>query len=300
MAACDLVELEIKVSALPGETLLKEVVLSLAHERLGLLGEVQSLVLEAHYHDDSQGLLRSLGWALRARLEGDLIIATAKGPAQDQNGVPARPEINAPIRSLPAAGDPLPAPLTGALKKAGLSINRWPGSQWTTKVLRTFSDVRLPKGGRAELAIDHGSVQSGSRTHPIAELELELRDGKPGELLDAAAIVSKGLSVRPGGRSKAARGLQLLGRLSLPKTSPKNSVLGLWEQTCELEEWIREGHKEAHVLYLKSADSLFGRLAMDRPSYLDSNFERLQVALDSKEHAQLLWRIFTATHQQVN
>ena len=293
-------ELEIKVSALPGEHLLEEVVLPLADKRLGLLGEVQRLILEAHYHDDREGLLRSRGWALRARLEGDLIIATAKGPAQEQNGVPARPEINVVIASLPAIGAPLPAPLTIALNKAGLNISKWPGTQWTTKVHRTFADVRLPEGGRAELAIDHGSVQSGTRTHPIVELELELRDGHPGQLLDAAAILSTGLAVRPGGRSKAARGLQLLGRLSPPERVQKSSVWGLWEQTSELEEWIREGHNEVLGLYLESANSLLGIFAIDTPSYLDCGFEQLRTVLDSREHAQLLWRIFTAAHRELN
>ncbi len=292
-------ELELKVSALPGEELREETLLSLADERLGLLGEVERLVLEAHYHDDSQGLLRSQGWALRTRREGDVLIATAKGPAEDQNGVPARPEINARIRSLPTAGTPLPEDLASALKEAGLTINQWPGQQWVTRVERTFVDVRLPEGGRAELALDRGHVHSENRSHPVMEFELELRQGEANELLSAATILSEGLAVRPGGRSKAARGLQLLGRLRPPERGTEHSVKDLWNTSCELEEWLREGHREQQEHYIEAASAVLQQLTIDKPTYLNCEFQQLRVALDSPAHAKLLWRIFSAIHQRM-
>lgn len=293
-------ELELKVSALPGEDLREETLLSLADRRLGLLGEAQRLLLEAHYHDDSQGLLRSQGWALRARREGDVLIATAKGPAQDRNGVPARPEINTQIKSLPTAGTPLPKDLSNALKEAGVAIDQWPGPQWVTRVERTFVEVRLPGGGQAELALDRGHVHSENGSHPVMEFELELRQGEVSELLSAAAILSDGLAVRPGGRSKAARGLQLLGRLRPPERGAEHSVKGLWKKSCELEEWLREGHQEQQEHYIETADALLRELTIDKPTYLDCAFQQLRVALDSPAHAKLLWRIFSAIHQRVD
>ena len=300
MAAWARVELELKVSALPGEELREETLLSLADKRLGLLGEAQRLVLEAHYHDDRQGLLRSLGWALRARREGDVLVATAKGPAQDRDGVPARPEINVLIESLPEEGAALPEALGDALREAGLIINQWPGPQWVTRVKRTFVEVRLPAGGRAELALDRGHVHCGERSHPIVEFELELCQGEASELLRAAVILSESLAVRPGGRSKAARGLQLLGRLRPPERGLKHSLKGLWGESCELEEWLREGHQEQQAHYIETARELLRRVAMDAPPYLDCEFQPLQVALDSPAHAKLLWRIFSAIHQGID
>jgi inorganic triphosphatase YgiF len=294
------VELELKVSALPGEDLPEETLLSLADKRLGLIGEVQRLVLEAHYHDDSLGLLRSQGWALRARMEGDVLIATAKGPEQDRNGVPARPEINARITALPAAGSPLPEALANALKEAGLAINQWPGSQWVTRINRTFVEVRLPGGGSAELALDRGHVHSKDRSHPIVEFELELRQGEASELLSAAALLSEGLAVRPGGRSKAARGLQLLGRLRPPERGGEHSVKGLWKTSCELEEWLRDGYQEQQEQYIETISALLRELTIDKPIYLGCEFQKLLVALDSPGHAKLLWRIFSAIHQRVD
>ncbi len=290
-------ELELKVSALPGEELQEEVMLTLADTRLGLVGEVQQLMLEAHYHDDNQGLLRGLGWALRARVEGNALVATAKGPPQDQDGVPARPEINAPLESMPAAGDLLPEPLADALNQAGVQLNHWPGAQWVTKVQRTLSDLCLPKGGRAELAIDHGFVRSGTKSHPIIEFELELREGEANELITGIAILSEGLAVRPGGRSKAARGLQLLGRLEPPEKEPQDNLKNLWKQNCELEEWLREGHKELQEDYLETATKLLKKLSVDTPDYLRGSFETLRAALDSPAHAKLLWRIFSTVYR---
>ena len=299
MAACVPVEVEIKVSALPGEELRDDLVLALADTRLGLLGTPQSLVLEAHYHDDNEGLLRGLGWALRARQEGDVLIATAKGPAQDQDGVPARPEVNVVIKSLPLADEALPAALATTLQRAGLSLDYWPGAQWVTRVQRTFVDLRLPGGGRAELAIDHGRVHSDTKSHPIVEFELELREGEAHELLKGAAILSEGLAVRPGGRSKAARGLQLLGRLRPPEFRKEASLLGLWEQTCELEEWLREGAWQLRDDYVSVATSLLKELNIGKPNYLGGEVSQLQSSLDSTAHAKLLWRIFSRVHQGV-
>jgi len=291
------VELEIKMSALPEEPLQERSVLLLAEALLGLQGAPQQLLLEAHYHDDSEGLLRTAGWALRARREGAELVATAKGPEQDRHGVAARPEINAVIEQLPGPGEPLPGSLVAALLEAGLSIDYWPGVQWVTEIKRTFVDVGLPGGGTAELAIDHGRVYSGKRSHPVCELELELRSGQAAELSNAARKLSEQLLVRPGGRSKAARGLQLLGRLQRPTAAANSDLPTAWRHLCELEEWLREGHLDLSSDYLAAAHSLLDALHIAAPQHLDGSERPLREAIDSAEHARLLWRIFSAVHE---
>jgi len=291
------VELEIKVSALPQEELQPKTILPLAETLLGLLSEPQQLLLEAHYHDDAEGLLRSHSWALRARREGTSLVATAKGPEQIREGVPARPEINEVIDTLPSPGEPLPRALSAALGEAGLDINCWPGAQWVTEVRRTCVDLRLPEGGSAELAIDHGRVHSGERSHPIRELELELRTGRPRELLSAARQLSEHLLVRPGGRTKAARGLQLLGRLEPPMDPGSGDLQAVWRYFSELEEWLREGHQEFSANYLEVAHKLLRELGIEAPRHLSGESTLLQQAVDSAEHARLLWRIFSAIHE---
>jgi inorganic triphosphatase YgiF len=294
------VELELKLSALPQEDLQPRVVLDLAETLLGLLGEAQQLHLQAHYHDDEEGLLRSSGWALRARREGTSLVATAKGPEQHLDGVPARPEINEAIDTLPAPGAPLPQALAAALGEAGLPIRHWPGARWITDIQRTFVDLRLAQGGRAELAIDHGCVYSKSLRHPIRELELELRSGLPEELRDAARQLSEHLQVRPGGRTKAARGLQLLGKLQQPQNPGDGDLPGCWRHMSELEEWLREGHHELEGSYLEAARALLQQLGIEEPRHLSGDARGLRRAIDSSEHARLLWRIFCAVHPHQN
>jgi len=294
------VELELKLCALPQEELQPRVVLELAEGLLGLLGEAQQLQLQAHYHDDEGGLLRRRGWALRARREGASLVATAKGPEQHINGVPARPEINEAIDVLPAPGAPLPQALAAALGEAGLPIRHWPGARWITDVGRTYVDLRLPQGGRAELAIDHGRVYSNSFSHPIRELELELRTGVPEELLEAARQLSEHLLVRPGGRTKAARGLQMLGKLQQPDKPDDGSLPAYWRHLSELEEWLRDGHQELRRRYLEAARGLLQQLRIEEPRHLSGDAAGLRQALDSSEHARLLWRIFCAVHQHQN
>jgi CHAD domain-containing protein len=76
---------------------------------------------------------------------------------------------------------------------------------FATRFVRHSGEVKLPRGGRAELCIDRGAIVSGRRREAIAEAELELKSGSPGELMQFAERLSLPLAYE----SKAERGYRL-------------------------------------------------------------------------------------------
>jgi len=287
-------ELEIKLTALPGEGLEPMAVHSAAKRSMELEIPAETIELEAHYHDDGGGLLRAAHWSLRARRENHRILATAKGPAI---GVLARTEIETAIERLPSAGEPLPPPLARALADAGVPLTTWPGLAFRTRVRRTAAHVTLHDRTTAELAIDHGEVATDNRTHPICELELELKEGQPTALLSGALDLARQLRVRPGGRSKGARGLQLLGRLAPPAGVDPTTPAALWSRLTDLEEHLREGHHECLSHYLRVADTLTRTAGLPPLQIAQRPVSEVVSTLDSPQHATQLWTLFEAVER---
>lgn len=81
--------------------------------------------------------------------------------------------------------------------------------QFVTSFARTTWDVNLRDGSRIEVALDIGSVEAGSSSAPICELELELLAGHPEALFDVARRIAKSVSLIPLHWSKSERGYQL-------------------------------------------------------------------------------------------
>jgi triphosphatase len=278
-------ELEIKAPALPDEALDPDDVLAALAGRATLLGPVTVTELDARYHDDPAGLLRAAGWTLRARREGERIVGTAKGPGGLVDGVRQRAEFEVPLAALPAEGAPLPDALA-----AVLPLDRWPPCAHRAVVRRTAVELALP-GCTAELAIDHGRVEAGGRSSPVREVELELRDGEPAALLDAALMLAAQLGVRPGGWAKAARGMALLGKLRAPTLPPSPTLLDRWEQLVDLEDRLRAGEDRWTAARKEAVEAL---VALGAPAALAQDSERPRVRIDAPEHAALLWGLYVA------
>ena len=235
-------ELEIKLVARAGEPLEPAAVLEELGRLAPAVGRTRRLDLDAIYHDRPDGLLRRARWLLRCRAEGPAWVATVKGPGLLVDGVRGRIEIEAPLERAAEPGDPLPEALAATLAEAGLALDRWPPRTFRSIVRRVASEVVLPGGTRAELAIDHGEVQAGGRSSPVHELELELLDGSPRHLVEATLHLSHRFDVRPGVRTKSGRGLLLLDLLPPPTLPPPDASLPqIWEAFAELEERRIEG-----------------------------------------------------------
>jgi inorganic triphosphatase YgiF len=82
---------------------------------------------------------------------------------------------------------------------------------FATDVERRTRRIALANGlaGEVELALDEGELRAGERSEPIAELEVELKQGPPGALFAVAdALVAAGATRLIAG-SKASRGYEL-------------------------------------------------------------------------------------------
>ena len=81
------------------------------------------------------------------------------------------------------------------------------------------------RGARIEAALDIGRIVSGSQHTDICELELELKDGSPAALADAALDLLRSTPAQLQTAGKAARGFRLLsGALPEPVFAQKISV----------------------------------------------------------------------------
>lgn len=153
-------------------------------------GHSQRTHLQARYFDTPDGALAARSIVLRLRKEGPHWVQTAKAPGAHAL---QRHEHNvdltdaAPLPRLDRhEGTPVGKLIAKALKKAGHD----PANiQWValhdTDIWRT---TRLMRTGDAqvELAFDLGELRAGARSRPVCELEIELKQGSPLELLDLA------------------------------------------------------------------------------------------------------------------
>ena len=150
--------------------------------------------LRARYYDTADGALAAQHIVLRVRKEGGAWIQTAKAPGAR---MVERLEHNVELAPGPASDTPLPRVdrhhgtpvgerIAQALRRAGLDggeVELVP--LYGTDVWRTTREMRSGDA-LVELAFDLGSVRAGDRTHPLRELEIELKHGSPSSLLELA------------------------------------------------------------------------------------------------------------------
>lgn len=179
----------------------------------------RALRLDATYFDTSTRLLQANGMALRLRRVGRDWIQTLKAAAVVTGGLSSRPEWEAPatlrqgvpridLRQLRET--PLPALLAQhRATRALVPVFR-------TRFARTLWEVVF-RSSRIEVALDRGHIEAtiGRKraVEPIAELELELKEGRAEDLLALALRLAgrgpHGLALVPMVRSKAERGHRL-------------------------------------------------------------------------------------------
>lgn len=78
-----------------------------------------------------------------------------------------------------------------------------------TEVSRTEWHLTFDDGDAVELALDLGRLVVGKRSHPISEIELELKSGHPGRLFDLALALQQDIPLHIEDVSKAQRGYAL-------------------------------------------------------------------------------------------
>jgi inorganic triphosphatase YgiF len=157
------------------------------------------------YFDTDKSTLRKHGLILRVRRSGGRHIQTIK--ATGSGGMFERDEWEAEI-----AGDQPDLTLARGtalepLAKGKLARRLKP--MFETRVRRTV--YRLVDAGRAiALNIDRGEINTGAKSAPVCEIELELEHGNPGALFEVARELTRTLPAQLALKSKSDRGYQLI------------------------------------------------------------------------------------------
>lgn len=208
-------------------------------------------VLGNHYFDTRLLSFREHDFGLRVRRCGEHREQTIKTAGTTVGGLHQRPEYNVDI------DDNLP----------NLTLfpdNIWPKNidliDWQKNLIVLFSTdftrhlwtITCKDNSVVELAFDVGTICSSEQKMPICEIELELLSGNVSSLFSLAQQLFDILLMRPGIKSKAARGYQLWHKQSglfdlktisfLPITREKgtaeNFIMGLSCALTHLQQII--------------------------------------------------------------
>ena len=190
-----------------------------SHPLLQADGTPEPVVLTSIYFDTAKGDLRRAGLTLRVRREGERRVQTVKAAASGA-GLFDRAEWEGEIAGERPdldrlAETPVPA-LLADLSDTDLQ------PVLTTVVERT---TRLVVHGDSLISVtlDQGRIETKGGDVPLCEVELELEEGKPGDLFGLAQALAETVPLRLGALSKSARGWSLLDG-TLRKSSKSGAV----------------------------------------------------------------------------
>jgi triphosphatase len=175
------------------------------------------------YFDTPDLNLRKHDMGLRIREKDGMLEQTIKTAGKVVGGLHQRPEFNVPITSKQPELYLFPAEIW-APSQEFKTIQSQLVSLFTTNFKRHVWLINTAKGGVVEVVFDLGEVSSNGLIDPICEIELELVRGNISELFTLAELFLTELDLRPGLKSKAARGY---GLWAGSKTITKCSSLAL-------------------------------------------------------------------------
>lgn len=167
--------------------------------------------LENVYYDTADLRLRKRGLAFRIRRDGNRFIQTVKTGDTTSGGVFSRGEWEREVSSPEPQPDLVDDPeIRAAL---GLLLPGELQPVFTTRVHREVTELNgtdsLGRLKVIEAAFDRGEIETQSGRAPLAEIELELREGPPGALFDLALALQDIAPTQIETRSKSARGYAL-------------------------------------------------------------------------------------------
>jgi adenylate cyclase len=161
--------------------------------------------LDNTYFDTPDLALHQEGIALRIRSTPTEQLQTVKCVAQSVAGLSARPEWETPYAGafdFSAVTAPKVRTLLEERRSSLVPI-------FTTSFERRTWRINVSRKIALWVMVDSGYISSGDRLQPISEVELELVQGEPEDLLDFATALATHLPLVPHDVSKAERGYQL-------------------------------------------------------------------------------------------
>lgn len=178
-----------------------------------LPGTEKTLDLWNEYYDTADMALTQNGIAYRIRrINGRAYEATVKTRGVTENGFSSREEYTVPL------AEPVPM-RTGFSPEMDSILSQLLADKklvpfCTVAFTRHLALLDLGGGSRGELALDGGSITAGGKTQPLAEVELESKEGREENLFIFVDALKKIIPLQPENRSKLARGLALLEKKS--------------------------------------------------------------------------------------
>ena len=170
--------------------------------------------LSTTYYDTADRRLNRRGLSLRVRDADGRFVQTVKDDGRAEAGVLARGEWEDEIAS---ATPDLHAPHSGSKLPEGIGDELEP--LFVTAVVRTRIPFE-PAALRIEAAIDEGEIRQvgGGTPEPISEIELELKEGEPDALFDAALVLLQVAPLHLETRTKSERGYAAIaGKAAAPQ-----------------------------------------------------------------------------------
>ncbi len=177
--------------------------------------------LENTYYDTPDLALHQERIALRVRTTPTEQLQTVKCAAKSVAGLSARPEWETPYSGSFDFSGVDAHKVRAFLKERRSSLV----PVFTTSFERRTWRIDVSKKIAIWVMVDTGHVSSGDRVLPISEVELELAQGNPEDLLDFATALATHLPLVPHDVSKAERGYQLfLNQAGVPQKASPSSL----------------------------------------------------------------------------
>ena len=182
--------------------------------------EHSSKILSNCYFDTPEQALRHHDMGLRIRSCNGAYEQTIKTAGKVIGGLHQRPEYNVQVQSTFPDLSLFPEAIWQASQNV-VNTQKNLISLFSTDFTRQIWLITLANGSVVEMAFDQGTIAVSGQSEVLCELELELVQGSHEDLFELASLLFAHLSLRPGIKSKAARGYALWkNEQKLPNISP--------------------------------------------------------------------------------
>ena len=165
-------------------------------------GDFRQIRMETTYYGTAGGELSRRKWTLRRRMENDVSVCTLKTPG----GAHARNEYEVACGDIHTAIGLLCD--IGAPQELKTLTDAGVVPVCGAKFIRLARTLRL-EGLTVELALDRGFLTGGGKRMPLAEVEVELKEGSEEAAAAFAEALAEEFALLPEPRSKFARALYL-------------------------------------------------------------------------------------------
>ena len=201
-------EIELKYS-IPDASVIEKMWRREVFAKYGTVDRDTTIPMAATYYDTEERSLSKVDAAFRIRKEGTHYVATLKWNDTVQDGLFEREELNINIEEKQCG-----EPTLSVFSESGIidQLIEMVGNRPLKSIIKTEfirHIMRIDTGSSIfEADLDTGTIQAGTKSLMISELEIELYSGSRGELEKIGKDIAARFGLVPGVKSKFQRGLE--------------------------------------------------------------------------------------------